>query len=145
MHSYCLRFLIIAAVFGAHAALAVANFRKRLNVFECMCVLFWRSGPYYGCGRTPAWLPSSKPLSRPPVVDLICDLEVLAAAGYSTDVSQHITWLTVTNGALTRPNQLNEVPTKDYRDHLAPMVGLAAPVRTYLVALRRFLRYLEDE
>ena len=65
--------------------------------------------------------------------------------GYGTDVRQFITWLRVTDSSVTRPHQLTEEAIRDYRNHLTVGGWTRGTSAHKLVALRRFLRYLEDE
>jgi site-specific recombinase XerD len=74
----------------------------------------------------------------------VCGLSPGTVAGYGTNVRQFITWLRTTKSSITRPDQLTEAAIRDYRDHLTEG-GWARGTRAHkLVALRRFLRYLED-
>jgi site-specific recombinase XerD len=74
-----------------------------------------------------------------------CGLSSGTVAGYGTDVRQFIAWLRAINSSITRPDQLTEETIHDYRYHLTAG-GWARGTRAHkLVALRRFLRYLEDE
>jgi site-specific recombinase XerD len=66
-------------------------------------------------------------------------------AGYKTSLRQFTEWLNATNCSIARPDQLTPSVMHKYRDYLTFRRWCRGTREHKLVALRRFLRYLEAE